>query len=213
MSEEHKDTKQAIIEAAGELFAESGVDAVGIRTIAEKAGVNIAAVNYHFGNKENLSVEIFRYIVTRSCKRRIPDIIEALGESPSRAELAAAIRGVIEAMFETFVNQGNPDWHDRYSLRVLLRPAEPFHQVMKEHFLPEHEALKRLALLARPGLDEDRATALALSFNAHAAFYFLAREPLELMLGDRFDRGYFQNAVKQVVSTYLSAFGLGEYAS
>src|SRR4051812_15735966 len=47
-------TKARLLEAAGEEFAEKGFDAARIRSICRKAGANLAAVNYHFGDKEQL---------------------------------------------------------------------------------------------------------------------------------------------------------------
>lgn len=53
------DTKEKILASASELFAKSGFDGTSIREIASHAGVNIAAVNYHFTNKETLFWENF----------------------------------------------------------------------------------------------------------------------------------------------------------
>src|SRR3954451_13390377 len=49
-------TKAKLLEAAGEEFAEKGFDAGRIRSICRRAGANLAAVNYHFGDKEQLYV-------------------------------------------------------------------------------------------------------------------------------------------------------------
>jgi AcrR family transcriptional regulator len=53
-------TPELLIQAAGELFAKKGFAATSVRDIAQKAGVNVAAVNYHFSSKENLYTEVFR---------------------------------------------------------------------------------------------------------------------------------------------------------
>ncbi|MCW1884780.1 TetR family transcriptional regulator [Luteolibacter flavescens] len=55
-------TKQRLIEAAEELFADDGFDRVSVRDITTKAGANVAAVNYHFGSREGL----IAVVLTRS---------------------------------------------------------------------------------------------------------------------------------------------------
>ena len=71
------ETKQRIMAVAERLFAEAGIDAVSIRDITSTADVNIASVNYHFGSKQGLVVDVL--------ERRA----HQLGER--RAELLAAI--------------------------------------------------------------------------------------------------------------------------
>lgn len=53
-----EETKRRIIEAAGKIFAESGYEAATVRQITDRAGVNLSAVNYHFGDKSNLYREV-----------------------------------------------------------------------------------------------------------------------------------------------------------
>ncbi|MBN2675657.1 MAG: TetR/AcrR family transcriptional regulator [Alphaproteobacteria bacterium] len=55
-----KSTSVIICEVATKLFAEKGFNGTSIRNIANKAKVNIASINYHFGNKENLLFEVMR---------------------------------------------------------------------------------------------------------------------------------------------------------
>jgi AcrR family transcriptional regulator len=54
-------TKDRILEAAETLFMEQGFEATPLRAITAAAGVNLAAVNYHFGSKE----ELFQAVLTR----------------------------------------------------------------------------------------------------------------------------------------------------
>jgi AcrR family transcriptional regulator len=52
-------TREKILEVAGVLFSKKGYAGVSVREIAKEASVNLAAVNYHFQNKENLYWEVF----------------------------------------------------------------------------------------------------------------------------------------------------------
>src|SRR5499427_5778412 len=54
-------TKDRILDAAEALFMEHGFEATSLRSITAAAGVNLAAVNYHFGSKE----ELFQAVLTR----------------------------------------------------------------------------------------------------------------------------------------------------
>jgi len=54
-------TRQRLLDAAAAIFAEKGYKAANVREICERAGANIAAVNYHFGGKEHLYVETVRH--------------------------------------------------------------------------------------------------------------------------------------------------------
>lgn len=85
---EKEDTKCRIIGSATVLFAKKGFDGTSVRDIASHATVNLAAINYHFSNKENLYKEVLR-----SGLCRFADYIEDLGEGKysSTAEFAVAL--------------------------------------------------------------------------------------------------------------------------
>lgn len=58
-----QDTREAILDAAEELFAEHGFDKTSLREITSRADVNLAAVHYHFGSKEALISAVLERIV------------------------------------------------------------------------------------------------------------------------------------------------------
>ena len=62
MKQEDKNdgTKERILNEAEALFAEKGYHAVSVREISAAAECNLAAMNYHFGHKQNLYLEVFR---------------------------------------------------------------------------------------------------------------------------------------------------------
>lgn len=83
-------TKERILGAAEELFALQGFSGTSLRQVTSRADVNIAAVNYHFGSKENLVNEVFR--------RRMDDM------SSQRLQLLRAAQpGDLEAVLAAFV--------------------------------------------------------------------------------------------------------------
>ena len=81
------DTKTRILDAAEELFTEHGFEATSLRQLTTAAGVNLAAVNYHFGSKE----ELFQAVLTRRLdpmNQERMELLEALeheadGKAPS----------------------------------------------------------------------------------------------------------------------------------
>jgi len=63
--------KQKILEAAERLFAERGFDAVSVRDITKLAETNVASVNYHFGDRENLVLLVISRILDPVTEERL----------------------------------------------------------------------------------------------------------------------------------------------
>ena len=115
MSLQHFSTKDRILHAAEELFAAQGFATTSLRQVTSRADVNITAVNYHFGSKENLVNEVFR--------RRMDDM--------SRERLAALQRAVeahpgeLEPILAAFVEPALAMAQDRHGggafIRVIAR--------------------------------------------------------------------------------------------
>jgi AcrR family transcriptional regulator len=68
-----QETRQRLLAAAGEVFAEKGFWEATNADICEKAGVNTAAVNYHFSSKEELYVEAWKCSFETSIQKHPPD--------------------------------------------------------------------------------------------------------------------------------------------
>lgn len=100
-------TPVTIRKVAEELFAEHGIDGVTTRALAEKAGVNMAAVNYHYGNKDNLTLQVFRDVANRTVQRRLQslDKIEAKADATQQPP---DIAEVVEAFVDAYVNTDSP---------------------------------------------------------------------------------------------------------
>ncbi len=79
------ETGAKVLTAAEALFAEHGYDGVSLRRITAEAGVNLAAVNYHYSDKQSLYLEILAYRLRQLSQARL----ERLAGAESRASAAA----------------------------------------------------------------------------------------------------------------------------
>ncbi len=78
MSKGQFSTKERILDAAETLFAQYGFGGTSLRQVTSQADVNIAAVNYHFGSKENLVNEVFRRRMDEMSAQRLSRLREAV---------------------------------------------------------------------------------------------------------------------------------------
>lgn len=90
-----RDARERILDAAEGLFAEEGVMAVTLRSIAAAAEVNIAAVNYYFGSKEKLFEEMFLRRIAPLNEERLAGLEVANSQSGGRPSLEAIVRAYV----------------------------------------------------------------------------------------------------------------------
>lgn len=131
MSTTHFSTKDRILGAAEELFAQHGFTGTSLRQVTSRADVNIAAVNYHFGSKENLVNEVFR--------RRMDDMSAQRLDALARA--AQAQPGQLEPILAAFVEPALALAQDRHGggafIRVIARAYAEKNDGLRK-FLSDH---------------------------------------------------------------------------
>lgn len=86
MANQQFSTKDRILGAAEELFAQFGFAGTSLRQVTGHADVNIAAVNYHFGSKENLVNEVFRRRMDVMSAQRLSQLKQAQAGAPGELE-------------------------------------------------------------------------------------------------------------------------------
>ena len=115
MTTTHFNTKERILGAAEELFAQHGFAGTSLRQVTSRADVNIAAVNYHFGSKENLVNEVFRRRMDEMSAQRLSRLKVAIQQHP----------GELEPVLAAFVEPALALAQDRHGggafIRVIAR--------------------------------------------------------------------------------------------
>jgi AcrR family transcriptional regulator len=195
-------TKIRLIEAAGEEFACKGFDAARVRTICERAGANVAAINYHFGDKNQLYVDTV--IHAHHC-----GVDPCGGEYGPDREPAEQLRSFIHSFLKHVLAINDPDgWRHRLILRELLHPTEASDVLIKEVIRPRFDCLEQIIGRFCPDVDERKRHALAFSIIGQCLHYRMARAITERLIG----REAYQELDLDFLTEHITAFclaGLG----
>jgi AcrR family transcriptional regulator len=182
------DPKARLLDAAERLFAERGVGATGIRDLAQAAGVNVAAVSYHFGGKDQLYLAVLKRAFKNS-----GDIGGVIAECRARAHVAGTRRAVEEAVgmvirrfMGTLLDQERNQARTLLVLREMADPTEALDIICADFVGPSSEALLDLIGLLRPDLAGTRRLRIvAANLVAQCVFYALNRPIALFLLGDQ----------------------------
>jgi AcrR family transcriptional regulator len=160
-------TRERLLEAAGEVFAERGYRDGTIQEICRRAGANIAAVNYHFRDKQSLYAEVFRYAHSRAAGRP-RGFVEQAAEGPPEQRLRAYVKGFLERI----LGQGRPSWHSVLISREIAQPSGALNQIYQEEIRPRHQYLEKLIReIAGPELPRASVRLCVFSIVGQCLFY------------------------------------------
>lgn len=132
-----EDTRAKLLEAAGQVFAEVGFQGATVRDICTKAGANVAAVNYHFGDKMGLYIETLRQSMGAAAGGILAQ--QVAGGDPRHA-LRAAIRMLVVRIHTT----ERAAWYVRIMAHEMVQPTPALDRVVKEVIGPNYGRLRQL---------------------------------------------------------------------
>jgi AcrR family transcriptional regulator len=190
-----QDTKQKILDTAERLFGERGYDATSLRQIIATAGVNLAAVHYHFGSKEELLDELVVRRAGPVNEARIANLdrLEAAGGSP-------AVEQVLEAFLLPTAEAAslNPQFV-KVMGRILAEGLMPV--ILEKHFRVAAGRFLGVLRRALPDLPQDELL-WRVHFMMGAMAHTMCRSPeFPKRVGET---GDFQARMERLV-TFLSA--------
>jgi len=123
-------TRTAILAAAERLYADRGFGDVTLRDIVAAADVNLAAVNYHFGSKDELIAELF---VTRSLalnRERLSELKAAEEVRGGRAPIEAVLRALVGPTLRGCLGPDNQrSTAARFMIRVSIESVPPIRRI------------------------------------------------------------------------------------
>jgi AcrR family transcriptional regulator len=173
----HGDAKDRLLLAAGREFAERGYEAATVRDICLAAGVNLAAVNYYFGDKKRLYIESVKHAHEERV-RQVPEPRWEPGTPPDRK-----LREFLGNTLERMLGIGQHPWQVRLMLREVLQPTEACRELAEDYFRPHFDLLVSiLAELVEGRLDEPRLRRLAVGVMGQCFVYRAAGDVVGMLV-------------------------------
>lgn len=133
-------TRLQILEVAGKVFAEFGYDAATSKQVCLQAGVNVAAVNYHFNGKDGL----YSAVLIEAHQRLMSlEYLAAIAGSQedARSKLERVIDGMIDNLIDGMDTNG---WHLRVYMREVINPSPLFGVLLNNQVAPKLSILRNL---------------------------------------------------------------------
>jgi len=168
-----KTTGELLLDCAGQLFAEHGYSGTSIKMIADASKQNIAAVNYHFGTKQNLFICALKHVLSHIMQ---PVKTEA-GES--KEILSVLLRVFIHDRCMFLLSGKAPAWYGKLIVRAGFETPFAEDQKSIKVFKPDFEFLENLAGRIKKGVDPVRARWWAYSVVGQIFFYVFGRDMIK----------------------------------
>lgn len=152
---EEQGAKARLLSTAEKLFAERGLAATSIRDLAREAEVNVAAVNYYFGSKENLYLETLRYTFQKvgGGLPKLDQILKEVQKNKTPDAAKQAIAKYIEVFIRWIFTSDQARRHACLMSREISDPSPALDVIIEEFILPKHKALTSLIVQIQPALE------------------------------------------------------------
>jgi TetR/AcrR family transcriptional regulator, regulator of cefoperazone and chloramphenicol sensitivity len=170
-------TKARLLEAAGAEFAEKGFEAARVRSICQRAGANLAAINYHFGDKERLYEAAL--LEAHECSKAQVD--SSVLEAPPEDRLREFVRQFLTNVLD---KGRRGTWHEALMLHELIQPTAAADVLVRESIGPRFHLLKATLRELFPEADDRRLHALAFSTVGQCLHYKVARPISVRLIGE-----------------------------
>lgn len=200
--------RERILDEAETLFAEKGFHAVTVREITSAAGCNLAAVNYHFGNKENLYLEVFRSRWVPRAERIQTRVKSSLAEQKALSP-AGLVRALATGFLEGPLSDEERQRHFQLMTREITQPTGAFEFVAEQVMRPY---LKEVAALLKGLLpnemDDETILLHILSIFAMVLHFNFGRVAVTRITGRAYDPVFRSRLIDHIVGFALGGLGV-----
>lgn len=153
------ETRMRILDAAEALFVEHGLDATSMRMITACAGVNLAAINYHFGSKDKLIHQVFQRSLARLNEHRLAALDEVEARAAASGERLRPSE-VLKAFFMPALEMATDPARRGHTFMQLLgrtytEPNAFVRQFLAEEYAPTLQRFLAALYASLPGVPHE----------------------------------------------------------
>lgn len=193
-------TRSHILEAAGKIFAERGFRNATVREICGQAGVNVAAINYHFGGKEGLYTAVLKHWREVAYQKYPPDLGTDESSSPEDR-----LRAFIRSFVYRILKEGPPSWFGKLWVREFVEPTGALDIMIEEQILPSFQTLASIVReLLGPKADKKSVDLCTMSIVGQC-LYFRNATPVIARLRKK---DHFTSAEINAIAEHIFRFSL-----
>ncbi len=196
--------RSKILEAAGEVFAEKGFKAATIREICTTAGVNLASVNYYYGDKEQLYLE--------AVKLAHPGRLEeGEVEWPDDMPVADRLRIYLRGFLDRLAKDNDSSWQVRLFRREIIQPTPFCRETLQEYFSSRFSVLEKLVEeILPPSIPAWQRRRMCFSIVGQCVYFRAAKNVVSMVIGEEeYDSHYnAEDLTEHILRFSLSALGV-----
>jgi AcrR family transcriptional regulator len=169
-SHTEKTVQSRLLSEAEKLFCEHGFEGTSVRDIAAAAGCNIASVNYYFGGKDKLYIEVWRHNLNTIRQARLASIEGAMSQNDGNLCLEDFLRA-FAGVFAEPLRQGNKGPRfAKLMLREMIDRRLPENILLNEMIIPVMRALEQALCKVCPELQPTDAYLAILSLTSQLMY-------------------------------------------
>ena len=194
-------TKQKILFAAGPIFAKRGYRGATVREICDAAQVNLASINYYFGDKQQLYIDA----VVQARQMRAKQV--PFPKWDGYVEPEEKLRDFIALLLNRTGAMNTAPWQVQLLIREVLQPTEACRKLVEEYFRPFLEILMSIIdeILSKRLPDQQRLQ-VAFSIIGQCMYYRFAGDVAQMIVEDKGFDDYFD--IDQLTH-HITEFSLG----
>lgn len=204
-SPQNEATRRALLDAAAPIFARDGFHIARIREIANDAGANLSAINYHFGSKQGL----YRAVLADTALSAIEEH-PLLPPDAEQLDVELRFKTLVVNMLSRFIDVEGQSLMAQLMVREMANPTAALDTVIEQASKPQFAIVSALiAELLGAAATEERVRHCTLSLLGQVVFYLFGRPLIARLFPQTYDQQYIERLGEHIAEFSLA--GINHY--